>query len=77
VSADEVGERDCVDTRWRLTSQCDIVEVSGKLDGLDLAAYIVVFDLAVQIRYCWMCRVVCAKHLDCFLHPIGLVDIVN
>ena len=47
------------------------------LDGLDLATDVVFFDLVAQVCNGRVCGVVRAEDLDCLLHSIGLVDVVD
>ena len=60
-----------------LTAKCDIIEVRRRLNGLELAANVEVFDLVAKVRNCGVRRVIRSKYLLGFLHLIRLIDIIH
>jgi hypothetical protein len=59
------------------TAEGDVVKVGWSLDGLDLAADVVLLDLVAQVGDSGMCRVVSAKDVDGLLDLVRLVDVVD
>ena len=61
----------------KLTAQSDVVEVGGGLDGLNLAADVVLLDLVAEVCDSRVCRVVSAEDLDSLLDLVRLVDVID
>ena len=61
----------------KLTAQSDVVEVGGGLDGLDLAADVVLLDLVAEVCDGRVRRVVSAEDLDSLLNLVRLVDVID
>ena len=61
----------------KLTAQSDVVEVGGGLDGLNLAADIVLLDLVAEVCDSRVGRVVSAEDLDSLLDLVRLVDVID
>ncbi len=59
------------------TSECDIVEVSGSLDGLNLSANIELLYAFAKVADCRMSRVVGTEDLNCFFGTVWPVDILD
>ena len=61
----------------KLTAQSDVVEVGGGLDGLDLAADVVLLDLVAEVRNSGVGRVIGAEDLNGLLDHVGTVDVID
>ena len=58
-------------------AEVSVVEVSGGLDSLDLAADVVLLDLVAEVCDGRVRRVVSAEDLDSLLNLVRLVDVID
>ena len=63
--------------RNKLTTERDVVEVLGRLDGLDFAANVEFLYSAAKVCDRGMCWVVSTEDLDGFLYLVRAVHILN
>ncbi len=61
----------------RHTSECDIIEVSGSLDGLNLSANIELLYAFAKVTDGRMSGVVGTEDLNCFFGAVWLVNILD
>ncbi len=61
----------------RHTSECDIVEVSRSLDGLNLSANIKLLYAFAKVADSRMSGVVGTEYLNCFFGTVWFVDILD
>ena len=66
---------------WKMTgkrtTKGDIIEVSWRLDSLDLASDVVVVDLVAEVGNSRVRRVVCAEDLNGLLDHIRAIDVID
>jgi len=72
-----ISKRKLLTICWALTPKSNIIKMSWRFDGLDVATNIIVFHFLPQVGNRGMSRVVCTKNLYRLLHFVGLVDILN
>lgn len=60
-----------------LTAQSNIIKVRRGLDGLHLAANVVLLDLVAEVGNGRVCGVIRAEDLNGLLHLIGAVHILD
>lgn len=59
------------------TSKCNIVDMHGGLDHLDLTTHIIFFYMFAKINHRRVSWVVCTKYFDSFIDLIRFIEVID